>query len=58
MSRLIDDLLSLSRIELNAHLRPEAEIDLVSIISHVRDALGPLGRERGVEIAFEHPAPR
>lgn len=57
MSRLIDDLLSLSRIELNAHLRPEAEIDLVSIISHVRDALGPLGRERGVEIAFEHPQP-
>lgn len=57
MSRLIDDLLSLSRIELNAHLRPEAEVDLVSVISHVRDALGPLGRERGVEITFEHPAP-
>lgn len=57
MSRLIDDLLSLSRIELNAHLRPEAEIDLVSVISHVRDALGPLGRERGVEIAFDHPQP-
>ena len=56
MSRLIDDLLSLSRIELNAHLRPEAAVDLVAVVSHVRDALAPLGRERGVEIAFDHPA--
>ncbi|WP_454683687.1 ATP-binding protein [Ancylobacter moscoviensis] len=55
MSRLIDDLLSLSRIELNAHLRPETEVDLVSVISHVRDALGPIGRERDVEVAFDHP---
>lgn len=57
MSRLIDDLLSLSRIELNAHLRPETEIDLVAIVGHVRDTLAPLGRERGVEIGFTHPAP-
>lgn len=56
MSRLIDDLLSLSRIELNAHLRPETEIDLVAIVGHVRDTLAPLGRERGVEVAFVHPA--
>ncbi|WP_428032369.1 ATP-binding protein [Ancylobacter sp.] len=56
MSRLIDDLLSLSRIELNAHLRPEAAVDLAAVISHVRDALAPLGRERGVDIVFEPPA--
>ena len=55
MSRLIDDLLSLSRIELNAHQRPGAEIDLVAVVGHVRDTLAPLGRERGVEIGFEHP---
>ncbi|PZQ85944.1 MAG: histidine kinase [Ancylobacter novellus] len=55
MSRLIDDLLSLSRIELNAHLRPETQLDLVAILGHVRDTLTPLGRERGVEIGFEHP---
>ncbi|WP_051660928.1 ATP-binding protein [Bosea sp. 117] len=53
MSRLIDDLLSLSRIELNAHLRPEAEVDLVTVIGHVRDTLSPIARERGVEIAFD-----
>ena len=28
MARLIDDLLSLSRIELNAHLRPDKQVDL------------------------------
>ncbi|MGA0561825.1 ATP-binding protein [Ancylobacter sp. VNQ12] len=55
MSRLIDDLLSLSRIELNAHLRPETQLDLVAILGHVRDTLTPLGQERGVEIGFEHP---
>ncbi len=30
MARLIDDLLSLSRIELNAHLRPDTQVDLVA----------------------------
>ena len=30
MARLIDDLLSLSRIELNAHLRPDRQVDLVA----------------------------
>ena len=56
MSRLIDDLLSLSRIELNAHLRPEAAVDLVAVVGHVREALAPLGRERGVDILFTPPA--
>ncbi|WP_425106956.1 ATP-binding protein [Ancylobacter sp.] len=56
MSRLIDDLLSLSRIELNAHLRPEAAVDLAAVVGHVREALAPLGRERGVDILFTPPA--
>ncbi len=55
MSRLIDDLLSLSRIEMSAHVRPEAEIDLVAVIGHVRDTLGPLARERGVTVHFAQP---
>ncbi|MFK8253629.1 ATP-binding protein [Ancylobacter terrae] len=55
MSRLIDDLLSLSRIELNAHQRPEGEVDLGVIIGHVRDTLGPLALERGVAVTFEPP---
>ena len=41
MSRLIDDLLSLSRVELNEHVRPTDRIDLVPLIGHVRETLGP-----------------
>ena len=48
MARLIDDLLSLSRIELNAHRRPDTPVDLVPIIRHVVDGLETLARDRGV----------
>ncbi|HEY0291803.1 MAG TPA: ATP-binding protein [Hansschlegelia sp.] len=50
MSRLIDDLLSLSRIELKAHVRPSALVDLSSLARGVVDALQPLAAERGVEM--------
>ena len=33
MARLIDDLLSLSRIELNVHVRPETPVDLVAVVN-------------------------
>src|SRR5205085_6064122 len=39
MARLIDDLLSLSRIELSAHLRPETAVDLLPIVRQVVDGL-------------------
>ena len=50
MSRLIDDLLSLSRIELNAHVRPETQVELGTIVGHVCETLSPLASERGVEL--------
>ncbi|MEP9354917.1 ATP-binding protein [Xanthobacter sp. KR7-65] len=50
MSRLIDDLLSLSRIELNAHVRPQTKVDLCGILAHVCDTLSPLARDRGVTL--------
>ncbi len=53
MSRLINDLLSLSRIEMKAHMRPEAPVDLAAVLSHVVDALEPLARENGVKIEKE-----
>jgi two-component system phosphate regulon sensor histidine kinase PhoR len=55
MARLIDDLLSLSRIELNEHIHPETPIDLVPIVQQVVDGLQMLARERGVEIAVAAP---
>jgi two-component system phosphate regulon sensor histidine kinase PhoR len=56
MARLIDDLLSLSRVELNVHVRPETPVDLVAIVRHVTDAMQMLARERGVEVVVNAPA--
>ena len=56
MARLIDDLLSLSRIELNAHLRPDKQVDLVPIIRQVADGLQTLARDRGVEVKLAMPS--
>src|SRR5579863_584844 len=50
MARLIDDLLSLSRIELNAHRRPDTPVDLVPIVRQVVDGLETLARDRGVVV--------
>ena len=47
MARLIDDLLSLSRIELRAHQRPDTPVDLVAIVRQVADGLQTLARDRG-----------
>jgi two-component system phosphate regulon sensor histidine kinase PhoR len=55
MARLIDDLLSLSRIELKANIRPSAEVDLVGIVRQVVDGLQPLARERDVSIDIALP---
>jgi two-component system phosphate regulon sensor histidine kinase PhoR len=53
MARLIDDLLSLSRIELNAHRRPDTPADLVPIVRQVVDGLQTLARDRGVTVNIE-----
>jgi two-component system phosphate regulon sensor histidine kinase PhoR len=58
MARLIDDLLSLSRIELNAHLRPVKEVDVVAIVRQVVDGLQMLARDRGVDVNVEMPVDR
>ncbi len=55
MARLIDDLLSLSRIELNAHLRPDKEIDLIAIMRQVVDGLQTLARDRDVAVKMTAP---
>ena len=56
MARLIDDLLSLSRIELNAHLQPNTPVDLAPIVRQVADGLQTLARDRSVEIKLTMPA--
>ncbi|MFN7010343.1 MAG: phosphate regulon sensor histidine kinase PhoR [Allorhizobium sp.] len=55
MSRLVDDLLSLSRLELKAHLAPDQMVDIVPVIGHVRDSLAPLASDLDVEIRLHVP---
>jgi two-component system, OmpR family, phosphate regulon sensor histidine kinase PhoR len=55
MARLIDDLLSLSRVELSAHVRPDTCVDLIPIIRQVADGLEALARERQVVIEIQLP---
>lgn len=50
MARLVDDLLSLSRIETKVHLQPKTALDLLSILRQILDSMGPLARESGLEI--------
>jgi two-component system, OmpR family, phosphate regulon sensor histidine kinase PhoR len=56
MARLIDDLLSLSSIELKESIKPEHEVELVAIVRQVVDGLSPLAHERDVTLALNGPA--
>jgi two-component system phosphate regulon sensor histidine kinase PhoR len=51
MSRLIEDLMSLNRIEMRVHVKPDKTVDLIDILNHVLDSLDPLAKAAGVEIS-------
>ena len=53
MTSLIDDLLSLSRIEMNDHKQPKDTVDLVNVLSNAIDVLAPLADEQNVTIKLE-----
>jgi two-component system phosphate regulon sensor histidine kinase PhoR len=50
MSNLIDDLLSLSRIEMRQHMRPTGSVDLARLLREVREGLETQATEAGVKI--------
>src|SRR6185295_14726294 len=50
MSRLVADLLSLSRIELNEHARPSGGVDLSEVIGRVANALSLRAADRNMRI--------
>jgi two-component system phosphate regulon sensor histidine kinase PhoR len=59
MTRLIDALLSLSRVEMNAHVPPSNLVDLNDVLNHAKDTLDPLAREMGFRFEvgrFQRPA--
>lgn len=53
MTRLIDDLLSLSRIELNASMVPDGTVDLYAVLTNVVDMLEVPAARRHVSIVLE-----
>jgi two-component system phosphate regulon sensor histidine kinase PhoR len=50
MARLIADLTSLSRIELDEHVAPRGVVDLVLLVGEVVEAAAPLGAQRRVKL--------
>jgi two-component system phosphate regulon sensor histidine kinase PhoR len=55
MTRLIADLLQLSRVELNAHVAPSESLDLGAVVAETAGIMAPLAHERGVALAIELP---
>ncbi|HEY9080058.1 ATP-binding protein [Magnetovibrio sp.] len=56
MARLIDDLLSLSRIEVNEHIRPTARTSLSALISGVVDSVHIKAEQKEVVLDVDLPA--
>jgi two-component system phosphate regulon sensor histidine kinase PhoR len=56
MTRLIDDLLSLSRVEMREHLPPHRQVELNEAVAHVIQTLGPLAEAAKTAIDFRRLA--
>jgi two-component system phosphate regulon sensor histidine kinase PhoR len=56
MARLIDDLLSLSRVEMSEHRRPVDAVDFCAVIRQTVDTLRPVAEDRRVTIETHLPA--
>ncbi len=52
MSRLIDDLLSLSRIEMKAYMPPDKVLDLAALLSEVTDEMKPTAVQYDTDIQY------
>lgn len=56
MRRLIQDLLSLTRIEMNEHVLPQGRIDLEGVVRQAAAALIPLAADDDITVTVEAPA--
>jgi two-component system phosphate regulon sensor histidine kinase PhoR len=50
MARLIEDLMSLSRIELNEHIAPRGVVDLATLVAEVVEGATPIAGQRRVRL--------
>ncbi len=53
MRRLIDDLLSLSRVEVNERVRPTAPVDVIGLLKSVRAGLAPVAAGLNVGVSLK-----
>ncbi|WP_367716204.1 ATP-binding protein [Nitratireductor sp. GISD-1A_MAKvit] len=53
MARLIDDLLSLSRLEMKPYQKPNAQLDVVDLVKGVIEAMRQIARDNRVELVSE-----
>ncbi|MFN8947185.1 MAG: sensor histidine kinase, partial [Alphaproteobacteria bacterium] len=56
MRRLIDDLLSLSRIELNEHVRPSGSVNLGDVVEDAVHAMQPMAVAANIQLDYVEPA--
>ena len=56
MARLVEDLLSLSRIEMDEHVQPQGRVELAPLLRHVAELLGASAAQRQMRIEVK-PAP-
>ena len=56
MARLVEDLLSLSRIEMNEHTPPTEAVPLPPLLANVRNTLAWRAEQRGVTVAIDAEA--
>ncbi len=56
MSRLVEDLMSLSRIEMDEHTEPEEEVALVPLLQELVEALQLKAGARGMRFEIDAPA--
>ncbi|MDB5540423.1 MAG: hypothetical protein JWQ89_2150 [Devosia sp.] len=55
MAKLIEDLLSLSRIEMHQHMRPTAPVELGSLVREVAEGLHKLAEDSGTKLNVQVP---
>jgi two-component system phosphate regulon sensor histidine kinase PhoR len=56
MKRLVEDLMSLNRIEMNEHMRPSTNLDLGVLLRDAVAATSPVAQRAGHSIVIELPA--
>lgn len=56
MARLIDDLLSLSRVEMSQHRQPVDPVDLNLVVRQMADTLRPIAGEKDIALTLDLPS--